>query len=139
VWKEGATHIPVDFFFICENPSCNLQMRSYTGVVAISKHLIMCLAFAKSITKKLACEENKRNPQRNRIIARCREAESYVRLCYARKNHAISKKLLESFAKTEHQKQKKRGFLCLDEESGETSNTGKGHTSVELASGTGVR
>jgi hypothetical protein len=48
-------------------------------------------------------------------------------------------KLLESFAKTEHQKQtRKVSFLCLDEESSETSNTGKGHTGVELASGTSV-
>jgi hypothetical protein len=47
--------------------------------------------------------------------------------------------VLESFAKTEHQKQtRKVSFLCLDEESSETSNTGKGHTGVELASGTSV-
>jgi hypothetical protein len=71
-----------------------------------------------------------------------RPSHMSVHLCMLEKTHAISKKksCWNHSLKQKHQKQDRKGELsiALDEESGETSNTGKSHTGVELASGTGV-
>jgi hypothetical protein len=137
--KKAQKIFQLTFFPFVKNPPNDLQMRSCTGSIAVQNNrepLIMCLAVR---VPKIRMFENKGKPLRNRIIARCREAESYVRLWYARNRKCRIKKCVGVgiIAKKDIKKQK-GVFLRLDEEGGETSNTGKGHTGVELASSTSV-